>query len=176
MATPPWFLPASVGRAAAGRPVGIAQVDPSLSLHQVHAPLCIPCQSSCIQEMSLKIMTSVLGCRSGRTSVMRRAQTLRDVLEDEIVTGKFRPGERLDEQSLAARFAVSRTPDPGSPDATRLDRTGGFAGAPRRVRCLAQLQGRGRAVRGYGRTGRHVRGPGRPPDHRADAAGAREGA
>src|SRR5215213_3333424 len=41
---------------------------------------------------------------------MRRAQTLRDVLEDEIVTGKLRPGERLDEQSLAARFAVSRTP------------------------------------------------------------------
>jgi DNA-binding GntR family transcriptional regulator len=40
----------------------------------------------------------------------RRAETLRDVLEDEIVTGKLRPGERLDEQSLAARFAVSRTP------------------------------------------------------------------
>jgi DNA-binding GntR family transcriptional regulator len=43
-------------------------------------------------------------------TTMRRAETLRDVLEDEIVTGKLRPGERLDEQSLAARFAVSRTP------------------------------------------------------------------
>ncbi len=41
---------------------------------------------------------------------MRRATSLRDVLEDEIVTGKLRPGERLDEQSLAARFTVSRTP------------------------------------------------------------------
>jgi DNA-binding GntR family transcriptional regulator len=41
---------------------------------------------------------------------MRRAQSLRDVLEDEIVTGRLRPGMRLDEQSLAARFAVSRTP------------------------------------------------------------------
>lgn len=41
---------------------------------------------------------------------MRRAQSLRDVLEDEIVTGRFRPGERLDEQSLANRFEVSRTP------------------------------------------------------------------
>ena len=41
---------------------------------------------------------------------MRRAQNLRDILEDEIVTGRFRPTERLDEQSLAARFGVSRTP------------------------------------------------------------------
>ena len=44
------------------------------------------------------------------TNGMRRATSLRDVLEDEIVTGKLRPGERLDEQSLATRFAVSRTP------------------------------------------------------------------
>ncbi|KQO99332.1 AsnC family transcriptional regulator [Methylobacterium sp. Leaf92] len=41
---------------------------------------------------------------------MRRAQALRDALEQEIITGKFRPGDRLDEQSLAARFEVSRTP------------------------------------------------------------------
>lgn len=41
---------------------------------------------------------------------MRRADLLRDQLEQDIVTGTFRPGERLDEQSLAARFNVSRTP------------------------------------------------------------------
>ena len=41
---------------------------------------------------------------------MRRADALRDQLEQDIVTGAFRPGERLDEQSLAARFGVSRTP------------------------------------------------------------------
>lgn len=41
---------------------------------------------------------------------MRRAQTLRDTLEQEIITGKFRPGDRLDEQKLATRFEVSRTP------------------------------------------------------------------
>jgi DNA-binding GntR family transcriptional regulator len=41
---------------------------------------------------------------------MRRAQALRDALEQDIITGKFRPGDRLDEQSLAARFKVSRTP------------------------------------------------------------------
>ena len=41
---------------------------------------------------------------------MRLADTLRDQLEQDIVTGALRPGERLDEQSLGARFGVSRTP------------------------------------------------------------------
>ena len=41
---------------------------------------------------------------------MRRADALRDRLEQDIVTGALRPGERLDEQSLADRFGVSRTP------------------------------------------------------------------
>jgi DNA-binding GntR family transcriptional regulator len=45
-----------------------------------------------------------------RENAMRRAQALRDALEQDIITGKFRPGERLDEESLAARFEVSRTP------------------------------------------------------------------
>ena len=42
--------------------------------------------------------------------VMRRADELRDRLEQEVVTGELHPGERLDEQSLADRFGVSRTP------------------------------------------------------------------
>lgn len=41
---------------------------------------------------------------------MRRAELVRDQIEDEIITGVRVPGERLDEQSLAARFNVSRTP------------------------------------------------------------------
>src|SRR3954449_6690629 len=41
---------------------------------------------------------------------MRLADTLRNQLEQDIVTGALRPGARLDEQSLAARFGVSRTP------------------------------------------------------------------
>lgn len=35
---------------------------------------------------------------------------LRDEIENGIVTGVFKPGERLDEVQLAARFGVSRTP------------------------------------------------------------------
>lgn len=39
-----------------------------------------------------------------------RAQPPREVLEDDIVAGRIKPGDRLDEQSLAGRFGVSRTP------------------------------------------------------------------
>lgn len=39
-----------------------------------------------------------------------QALTLRDALEDEIVNGKLKPGDRLDEAALAERFKVSRTP------------------------------------------------------------------
>jgi DNA-binding GntR family transcriptional regulator len=35
---------------------------------------------------------------------------LKDEIENEIITGRFQPGERLDEVSLAERFGVSRTP------------------------------------------------------------------
>ncbi|MCB1468089.1 MAG: GntR family transcriptional regulator [Rhizobiaceae bacterium] len=35
---------------------------------------------------------------------------LRDAIESEILVGELRPGERLDEASIAARFGVSRTP------------------------------------------------------------------
>src|SRR5215217_757607 len=41
---------------------------------------------------------------------VRRADAPREQLEQDIVTGALRPGERLDEQGLAARFGVSRTP------------------------------------------------------------------
>jgi DNA-binding GntR family transcriptional regulator len=39
-----------------------------------------------------------------------RTDSLRDALEDQILTGVLRPGDRLDEVSLAERFGVSRTP------------------------------------------------------------------
>lgn len=40
----------------------------------------------------------------------RQSTGLRDRIEEEIATGVFKPGERLDEASLAERFGVSRTP------------------------------------------------------------------
>lgn len=39
-----------------------------------------------------------------------RATLLRDQIEQDIVTGVYAPGERLDEVLLASRFSVSRTP------------------------------------------------------------------
>ena len=39
-----------------------------------------------------------------------RAERLRDILEDEILTGIHPPGTRLEEVALAERFGVSRTP------------------------------------------------------------------
>lgn len=40
----------------------------------------------------------------------KRAERLRDVLEEEILTGVLSPGDRLEELLLAERFGVSRTP------------------------------------------------------------------
>ena len=40
----------------------------------------------------------------------RTATRLRDALEEDILTGALRPGERLEEIALADRFGVSRTP------------------------------------------------------------------
>lgn len=41
---------------------------------------------------------------------MRNGITLRQALEDDIAEGRFLPGEKLDENGLARRFEVSRTP------------------------------------------------------------------
>lgn len=54
--------------------------------------------------------SNILGGSENGRLLMRRANVLRDQLEQEIVTNLLRPGERLDEQSLASRFGVSRTP------------------------------------------------------------------
>lgn len=39
-----------------------------------------------------------------------RTESLRDTLEDDIVNGRLKPGQRLEEASLTERFRVSRTP------------------------------------------------------------------
>lgn len=40
----------------------------------------------------------------------KKSNELRDEIENDILVGRYRPGERLDEQTLARRFEVSRTP------------------------------------------------------------------
>lgn len=42
--------------------------------------------------------------------MQNRADTLRDALEDRILTGNLAPGDRLEEETLAQEFGVSRTP------------------------------------------------------------------
>ena len=38
------------------------------------------------------------------------SELLRRGIEDDILTGRLKPGDRLDEQALADRYNVSRTP------------------------------------------------------------------
>jgi DNA-binding GntR family transcriptional regulator len=45
-----------------------------------------------------------------KKSTQTRAGELRDILEEEIATGRLTPGTRLDEMELSHRFNVSRTP------------------------------------------------------------------
>ena len=42
--------------------------------------------------------------------MLQTSTGLRDAIEDRILTGQFRPGDRLDEAALARDFDVSRTP------------------------------------------------------------------
>lgn len=51
-----------------------------------------------------------VGMSTNETSRGNRSFSLRDAIEQDIVTGRYAPGERLDEVTLAKRFEVSRTP------------------------------------------------------------------
>ena len=44
------------------------------------------------------------------TTPLRRSEQLREIIEERIATGQYRPGMRLDETELATEFEVSRTP------------------------------------------------------------------
>lgn len=57
----------------------------------------------------------ILQCNAFRLwQEVRRARRtdprLREALEDDIISGRLRPGQRLDEVGMAERFGVSRTP------------------------------------------------------------------
>lgn len=47
---------------------------------------------------------------AGKRSGMSHAERLKGLLERQIVTGEIKPGEKLEELDIAARFNVSRTP------------------------------------------------------------------
>ncbi len=64
----------------------------------------------------------------------RRADQLRDQIEDDIVTGTLAAGTRLDEQELAARLTVSRTPIRRGDRARWRGRSGDIAARSRGVR------------------------------------------
>lgn len=55
-------------------------------------------------------LSAVSGGRLNTKGDVSQATKLRDALEDEIVNGILKPGDRLDEAALALRFKVSRTP------------------------------------------------------------------
>jgi len=48
--------------------------------------------------------------KSPKRQFVTRAELLRETLTEEIISGKLQPGARLDEQEIADRFGVSRTP------------------------------------------------------------------
>ncbi len=60
-----------------------------------------------VMGMDLPIPT---GLPRGGTANRTRAEHVRRALEEEIFAGRLRPGTRLDEEALAQRFGLSRTP------------------------------------------------------------------
>ena len=74
---------------------------------------CIQLPSNCM----LYVLSSLWYGRRQRVYAMRQAFSLKQAIEDAVITGEFVPGDRLDEASLADRFGVSRTPirDAGHP-------------------------------------------------------------
>jgi DNA-binding GntR family transcriptional regulator len=55
-------------------------------------------------------MRTAASHRRSKRQTLTRSFELREKIEDEIVTGRFMPGSKLDETELATRFRVSRTP------------------------------------------------------------------
>ena len=68
---------------------------------------------------------------------MKRSEELRDALEEEILTGQLRAGDRLEEVLLATRFGVSRTPIREA--LLQLAGTGLIENRPRRGAVVAEI-------------------------------------
>jgi DNA-binding GntR family transcriptional regulator len=79
--------------------------------------------------------SSGIGATDGDTST--RAHAIRAALEHDIISGKLEPGSKLEQESLAERFGVSRTP---VREALKLLTSGGLVEIkPRKGVCVAQL-------------------------------------
>ncbi len=67
----------------------------------------------------------------------KRSEELRDLIEDEILTGHWRPGDRLEEAMLAERYGVSRTPIREA--LMQLSASGLIENRPRRGSVVAEI-------------------------------------
>jgi DNA-binding GntR family transcriptional regulator len=67
----------------------------------------------------------------------KRSEELRDLLEEEILTGHWRPGDRLEEVMLAERYGVSRTPIREA--LLQLSASGLIENRPRRGAVVAEI-------------------------------------
>jgi len=67
----------------------------------------------------------------------KRSEELRDTLEEEILTGHWRPGDRLEEAMLAERYGVSRTPIREA--LLQLSASGLIESRPRRGAVVAEI-------------------------------------
>jgi DNA-binding GntR family transcriptional regulator len=67
----------------------------------------------------------------------KRSEELRDLLEEEILTGQWRPGDRLEEVMLAERYGVSRTPIREA--LLQLSASGLIENRPRRGAVVAEI-------------------------------------
>ncbi len=67
--------------------------------------LWVQCQLICMQKNIFDFLFRFKYARK-----MSFVDTMREQLEQDIITGVFKPGDRLDEVSLAKRFSTSRTP------------------------------------------------------------------
>jgi DNA-binding GntR family transcriptional regulator len=63
-----------------------------------------------VHEKIVRFLASTSRFDQSAVMKVKQATHFRDRIEDEIATGQLKPGDRLDEMSLAERFGVSRTP------------------------------------------------------------------
>lgn len=81
--------------------------------------------------------SDVRAMQSDAAPPMRQSEKVRSELEDMIVSGEIAPGSKLDEETLAARFGVSRTPIREA--LMQLAATGLLRTRPRQTATVAKL-------------------------------------